>query len=60
MPVKAGINVFNIFNRINTKSRIQKLSDNYVDNIKNNESPFVTSDVSGLGIVSNIFLNVSF
>jgi hypothetical protein len=58
--LKTGINVFNLFDTKNTKSTVQKLSDNFIDNIQAGQSAFETNNVYGLGLNTNFFINVTF
>jgi hypothetical protein len=58
--VKMGINFFNLFDTKNTKSRVQKLSDNFVENIQTGQSALDVNNVYGLGFATNFFINLTF
>lgn len=60
LAIKAGLNVFNIYNHINITDRFFQLKDNPVREILSGNDPFQVTEVKGLGTIPNVYLNIKF
>ncbi|MBN1924433.1 MAG: carboxypeptidase-like regulatory domain-containing protein [Prolixibacteraceae bacterium] len=60
LAIKAGLNVFNIYNHINITDRFYQLKDNPVREILSGNDPFKVTEVKGLGTIPNVYLNIKF
>ena len=60
LAIKAGLNVFNIYNHINVTNRFIQLKDNPVREILSGNDPFRITEVKGIGTMPNVYLNVKF